>query len=577
MSTALYSFEMLFSSRSSSYLYGMQKLLFLFLLLLSLESCKWESIYETQEPLYQTGDDITWAKSNINDKKWRTERGNTGDSVFWIRMKVSLLKSPFDKLGLQVETFGAYETYWDGVLLGSNGKVAEKGQIEVPSTGTSYLLIPDSLAKPGVHQLALRASQSYEKEELRNVGVKVDDYDALLRRPLIIMSFMNIMAGAFLIAAIYYFFLYANSQRKQPTILIFAIICSLFFALLIAEYLKFYVSIPYPQFYTRLQVIGWLTFAIAFLVPLYFSIHFNLKRRWWLMAVLLATLIFIFVYNYRSYDFTARLYSITMWITSMLVVLMAIYHREKGGVIVLIGLLLSAIVNQFLVYDFGLFICFTLIVLCMLYLNSIRVRQIEVEHQSALLLSSRLKLELIKKNIQPHFLRNTLTSLIDWVEESPKQGVEFIQALAGEFDIMNDISDAQLIPIRQEIMLCKTHLEVMHFRKEVNYEWEENGIDEKEKVPPAIFHTLLENGITHSIALADGRIYFKLSYERGPDYKLYSFSTQAQNRPPITGKSGGNGFIYIKARLTESYGEQWEFNAGATASGWLTTIKIFAK
>ena len=295
------------------------------------------------------------------------------------------------------------------------------------------------------------------------------------------------------------------------------------------------------------------------------------------MITLFIILIAIYSVNYQHFDLTAILYSRAMWFTSLIIVLTAILHKEKGGLIVLTGLLASAIVNHFLDYDFGLFISFTLIILCMLYLHTIRARIIEDEYQSSLLLSSRLQLELIKKNIQPHFLRNTLTSLIDWVEESPKQGAEFIQALADEFDIMNSISEAVLIPIRQEIELCKTHLTVMQFRKEIHYEWQESGIDETEYIPPALIHTLLENGITHSIPITESLISFKLTYLRTAIYKQYTFETKALNRQGSKKREGGTGFRYIQARLTESYGDRWKFISEAIPEGWLTTIQIYNK
>ena len=68
------------------------------------------------------------------------------------------------------------------------------------------------------------------------------------------------------------------------------------------------------------------------------------------------------------------------------------------------------------------------------------------------------------KHIQPHFIKNTLTSLLDWVEESPAQSVIFIQALAREFDLLNGMAEATLIPVRQELELCQNHLRVMQFR-----------------------------------------------------------------------------------------------------------------
>ncbi|WP_379090099.1 histidine kinase [Pedobacter sp. UC225_65] len=531
--------------------------------------------YEKEEPLYQIGDNLEWAKKDYDDSKWTTDRGDTGKQIFWARSKVKLFERSKGQLGLQIGSFGAFDVYWDGVLIGSNGKVIAQNSIEVPGTETTYLSVPDSLSQVGEHVLAFRISQSYLPDVRRSIGIGLDNYEMLLKGPLIIMSFMNLMAGAFLIAAIYYFFLFLNSRTKAYAVFIFAVICLLFFALLMMEYLKFYIDIPYTKFFLRLEIIGWLTFALAMLVPAYFTIQFHFYRKGLLLAVLFVILSIIYIVNYRHYDFTAFCYTFVMWLTSVLVVLMAIYKKEKGAIIVFIGLLSTVIIYQYLFYDFSLFISFTIIVLCMLYLHALRTKQVEEEYQSSLLLSSRLKLELIKKNIQPHFLKNTLTSLIDWVEESPKEGAAFIQALAGEFDIMNSIADQTLIPIQQEIELCKTHLTVMHYRKEIQYTWEDEGIEKNELIPPALIHTILENGITHSMPLADGTIGFSLKFNRTATYKQYVFQTKAQNRPPTRDK--GNGFGYVKARLAESYGNNWQFISEANNDGWQTIIKIYEK
>jgi len=554
----------------------MQRLLYLFLVLM-LCGCKAGVFYDEGEPVYQTGDQQLWAQKHFDDSNWKDIRDNKGNQIFWVRAKLNLKSLPDQKLGVIVHSFGAFEVYWDGILIGENGLIAKDGKPEVPGTETSCFLIPDSLTKLGIHQVSLRVTQSYEANINRGTDFHLGNYDELLKTPLLMMAFVNLMAGAFLIAAIYYLFLYVNKTKKEHTILIFAIICLMFFALLILEYIKFYVNIPYNRFYLRLELIGWLTFAIAVLVPLYFTIQFKFPKKAWLLCLQFVGLISVYIINFRHYDQTAFLYSTLMWAATMIVVLFSIYRKEKGAVIVLVGLFVSVLIHQYVQDDFGLFLGFTIVILCMLYLHTIRTRLLEEEYESSLLLSSRLKLELIKKNIQPHFLKNTLTSLMDWVEESPKQGAAFIQALAGEFDIMNAIADKELIPIRQEIELCKTHLSVMHFRKEITYTWEDTGIDEEEQIPPALIHTLLENGITHSIPLDGSSIHFKLSYSVNKKYKAYSFQTKAKNRIKVNINSGGGGFGYVKARLTESYQNQWDFTSNEVPDGWLSTIKIFTK
>ncbi|MRX69816.1 regulator [Flavobacterium resistens] len=558
-----------FCIRYLFYLYIMHKSsIFIVLLLLLFSSCKQYTEFIKSDVTYY-----------VDDDKPQNFLGQSTDSIFKVIIDVELLKREniSSPLGIQVTGFGAFDVYWDGVFVGRNGKMVKSGQAEIPGTEMTYYQIPEKLANLGKHTVTVIGTQVYLRESQRGMKVKLESFLRLHRAPLVVMSFMNLMAGAFLIASIYYFFLYINSTRKEATVLLFGIICLLFFCLLIVEYVKFYIDIPYTHFYTRLQIVGLLTFIISILVPWYFMLQFDFKRKQLFLFLLIASLITIYIVYYGEYDRTAIYFSYAMCIVSFIVAIDAAFRKIKGGLIVVIGLLVSVIVNKYIFYDFGLFIAFTIIVLLMLYLHTIRAKALEEAHNASLLLSSRLQLELVKKNIQPHFLRNTLTSLIDWIEESPQQGVVFIRALADEFDIMNSIAEDTLIPIQQEIELCRKHLEVMSFRKEVCYNWEEKNIDANEEIPPAVIHTIIENGITHSLPPKQGCITFSLSFNREKQYKQYTLFTIAKNRNRKRENSNGTGFKYIKARLNENYGSNWEFDSFAVEEGWCTTIKIFAK
>lgn len=114
----------------------------------------------------------------------------------------------------------------------------------------------------------------------------------------------------------------------------------------------------------------------------------------------------------------------------------------------------------------------------------------------------------------------------------------------------------------------------MQFRKEIKYDWVEEHIDPSDSIPPAIIHTALENGITHSMPRYQDTIYFRLSFERNTGYKQYTLTTIAKNRVSTHKTKTGTGFQYVKARLTESYGDNWEFSSTEKHDGWETVIKI---
>jgi LytS/YehU family sensor histidine kinase len=121
----------------------------------------------------------------------------------------------------------------------------------------------------------------------------------------------------------------------------------------------------------------------------------------------------------------------------------------------------------------------------------------ERAEREAQLKAARLENELLRKNINPHFLLNTLTSIIVWLRKDSKSAIKLIEALAEEFRTILQVSALRRIPMKQEIDLCKAHLRIMSYRRGADYRLETSGLVEEEEIPPMIFHTLIENGLSH--------------------------------------------------------------------------------
>ncbi len=544
-------------------------------------SCSQNSkpVFKEYQTRFQIGDEQEWAAKNWNDKEWIRRPALVPDGqVFWSRTKVDILKAPepLQLYGIQLEVYGEYEVFWDGVLIGKNGNPGQEVNLGPVGSTWATFGIPADLAEEGEHVLALRSSLYYFPDHAGIYYLEIADYDNLLTDRLIESSYMHLFAGAFLIASIYFLFLFLGDKKEYP-MLIFSICSLLFFSLTVTQFVSTNVPIHYSLHVVRLEIVSSLMFGISFLIPLYFSIQFPYPKRKLLLGIYTAVLLYFFIINHHFFDFTIYNMAASLWFFSIGIVSFGVYKKAKGALLVLFTLLLCIVIRYSVSFNISLFAGFSLILLSMLYLLSLRIKEQRLAYENSLVQSTRLRLELLKKNIQPHFLMNTLTSLIDWIEESPKKGVLFIEALAKEFDLLNQIENKTLIPIGQEIALCRAHLEIMEYRKEMNYLWEEEGIDPKEKIPPGILHTLLENGITHSLPLEDNSIKFRLVYESTSAYKCYTFLTYAANgRQEVNTRKEGTGLKYIKARLTESYDGQWEFTSEPADHGWRNSIKIYA-
>ncbi|MTI41648.1 histidine kinase [Fulvivirga lutimaris] len=539
-------------------------------------SCAKAPVFKKYETVYKIGDQQTWASKDWDDKDWKKGDPILDDGrVFWLRTPIDILQDPErpNPYGIRLEIYGEYEVFWDGILIGKNGNPGLEATRAPEGKIWATFIIPEHQARKGEHLLAIRGSLYYFPDHTGIWSLNLDYYDNLLTDSLIQNSYMHVFAGAFLIISLYFLFLFLNNKKEYPT-LIFSICCFLIFALALTVFSTDYIPIHYSVHVIRLQIISSFLLGISFLIPLYFSMQFPYPRQRLLLILYAAVLVFIFLFRHDAFDFKAVGMVLSMWCFSFCVVTYGAYNHIKGARLVLATLLLSMII--FLTFGFviSLYAGLGLILLGMLYLVALRIKDQRLAYENSLVQSTRLQLELLKKNIQPHFLMNTLTSLIDWVEESPKKGVLFIEALAKEFDLVNQMENHTLIPVNQEIELCKTHLEIMEYRKEINYVWEDEGIDSSEKIPPGILHTLLENGITHSLPQDDNIIMFKLCYDANNEFRRYTFLTFAKEnskKEPIE----GTGIKYVKARLEESYQSKWSFTSEATDSGWKNEIIIY--
>jgi len=552
---------------------------FLFICLIWLvTSCSQKPVFKEYNTKAKIGDQPEWAAKNLDDKDWSEKKPKlNGGEVYWSRTQIDILEAPkqLHPYGIRPYLYGEYEVFWDGILIGKNGNPGQEATLPSEGKMLATFTLPTHLTEKGEHLLAIRSSLHYFPSHV-GMRVDIDNYDDLLTDRLIETSYMHILAGAFLIASFYFLFLFLNDKREYP-MLVFSISCFLFFILNLAEFINTYVPIHYSLHHIRLEIIGVLTFGISFLIPLYLSMQFPYPKRKIFIIIYAGILLFIFLIRHDFFDFTARNMALSMWLFCVGIVVFGVYKKMNGALLVLVALLLSILINFIISFDIGLYVGFSLILLSMFYLLSIRIKEQRLAYENSLVQSTRLRLELLKKNIQPHFLMNTLTSLIDWIEEAPKKGVLFIEALAKEFDLFNQIEKQTLIPIAQEIALCRTHLEVMGYRKEINYSWCEEGINPEQTIPPAILHTMLENGITHSLPLNDNSIKFKLVFESNSDFKCYTFLTfAAPVREANSDRTEGTGLKYIKARLTESYHLKWDFISEPTNHGWKSTIKIYS-
>ncbi len=194
------------------------------------------------------------------------------------------------------------------------------------------------------------------------------------------------------------------------------------------------------------------------------------------------------------------------------------------------------------------------------------------ESQEAKLVSARMEVELLKSNIHPHFLLNSINATIVWLDEDPANAKKLLTALSEELHYILKLSNKKTIFISEEISICKRYLEIMSLRKDVKFSFKTEGISGKELIPPIALHTLVENGVTHGYpGRKSGEFILRKKTEgKKTRYILFNDGLPVES----SRESSGTGIKYIKSRLEEAFSGRWEFYSKSAKNGWESCITI---
>jgi sensor histidine kinase YesM len=109
--------------------------------------------------------------------------------------------------------------------------------------------------------------------------------------------------------------------------------------------------------------------------------------------------------------------------------------------------------------------------------------------------------ETLRSQVNPHFLFNSLNTLMAVVQKDPQQAVEFIKEFAKIYRNILDCKDKLVISLAEELALVRSFIYLQKIRFGNNLSIEYNISPEKLAflVPPFSLQLLLENAIKHNI------------------------------------------------------------------------------
>ena len=376
------------------------------------------------------------------------------------------------------------------------------------------------------------------------------------------------MVGIFLTSAIF-FLLFYFSLRRKTSLLWLSLYCfshpikTLFKPyqeLVNNDFLSIYQNHSTSQF---IVVIGGF-FLIGFII---WELNL-LKKNIWITLFGVFSILSYFKFSDEQYSYSLIIIGISLSSYGVL-------KKSKGARWLLLGMLGYTVLNylgQIDLLGFAYFTGIIFFIFCMLLSVGQNVAEESKKQRQALLRAATLENQLLKTSIQPHFVFNSLAALQELIERDSSKASDFVDRLAKEFQLITKFSSKGLIPIKEEIELCKLHLGIMEYRKNGQFDFKIKGINYNEYIPPGIFHTLIENGITHGYSNKnEGN--FILNKSETNDKIVYTLFNDSDIEIE-TDVVLGTGLRYVKAALEEHYEDDANISWCGNKEGWTVTIII---
>ena len=213
-------------------------------------------------------------------------------------------------------------------------------------------------------------------------------------------------------------------------------------------------------------------------------------------------------------------------------------------------------------------------VLSLVFRIAIAYFTLKQQTEEILLQKSQAELNLLKSQVQPHFLFNALNSIYYRVYKIDPPSAGLIERLADIMRYFVDESPKEEVPVATEVAFIENYIALeririrhgtaVHFEKAYNPEL---------RIPPMLLMTFVENIFKHGIDKSRKQNQVTISLVQQNDHLF--FTTRNRKADPEPGdEPGGFGIINLTKRLRLLYGDKFELRIGDEGELFTAFLKI---
>lgn len=206
------------------------------------------------------------------------------------------------------------------------------------------------------------------------------------------------------------------------------------------------------------------------------------------------------------------------------------------------------------------------------------------EHEKSELVihNKEMQISLLKSQINPHFLFNTLNSISTLVNSSKDQARKVITQLSDVFRYALDSHSGEMVKLMDEVEFIENYIRIQQVRFGDRLKFEK-AIDPSclnIYIPPMILQPLVENSVKYGIAPKEDGGTISLTVKRSGSVVFFEIKDNglgSKAKKVMDGSSSGVGMVNTDLRLKSYFGPQSHLRVRSSELGYTVSFFIEAK
>jgi len=228
------------------------------------------------------------------------------------------------------------------------------------------------------------------------------------------------------------------------------------------------------------------------------------------------------------------------------------------------------------IFAFGSFVVMNTVAMFGGFIKFFKLWGVEQQHKNQIEKEKlNAELELLKAQLHPHFLFNTLNNLYSLVYEKSDMAPKMLLRLSGLLSYVLYECKADEVPLSKEVSIIKDYvsLEKERYGDRLDVSLSFSGNIENQMIAPMLFQPFIENAFKHGTSEQLGNVWMSIDLSVKQSQLYFKIINSCEERE-MTPNENGIGISNVRKRLGMIYPGAFELQNGTEPGVYIVSLTI---